>query len=114
MACGHDVLQIWQWILHNWDDNSNIKLLKNCYNALPVKGKVIVVEHLLPKITNPDNLHDKLAFQFDLAMLVSFGAGARERTECEMRQLAFAAGFTQVNLIMDADSLSIIEMQKGL
>ena len=114
MACGHDVLQIWQWILHNWDDNSNIKLLKNCYNALPAKGKVIIVELLLPEITNPDNLHDKVAFHSDLTMLVAFGAGARERTECEMRQLALAAGFAQVNVIMDADALSIIEMHKGL
>ena len=114
MACGHDVLQILQWILHDWDDNSNVKLLKNCYNALPAKGKVIVVEYILPEITNPDNLHDKLAFHCDLGMLVTFGAGARERTERELRQLALAAGFAQVNLIVDADSLTIIEMHKGL
>ena len=114
MARGHDVWQIWQWILHDWDDVSNIKLLKNCHNALPAKGKVIVVEYLLPEITNPDKLNDKLAFHFDLSMLVSFGAGARERTEHEMRQLALAAGFAQVNLIVHADSLSIIEMHKDL
>jgi hypothetical protein len=95
-----------------WDDNSNIKLLRNCHNALPAKGKVIVVEYLLPEITNPDNLHDKLVFQFDLSMMAVLVDGAKERTEREIRQLALAAGFAQVNLIMNADSLSIIEMHK--
>ncbi len=111
MSCGHGVLH-WQWVLHNWDDNNVIKLLKNCHNALPAKGKVIVVEYLLPEITNPDNLHDKLTFQVDLSILAAHAVGARERTEREMQQLALAAGFAQVNLIMDADSLSIIEMHK--
>jgi hypothetical protein len=111
LACGHGVLH-WQWVLHMWDDNSNIKLLRNCHNALPAKGKVIVVEYLLPEITNPDNLHDKLVFQFDLSMMAVLVDGAKERTEREIRQLALAAGFAQVNLIMNADSLSIIEMHK--
>jgi caffeic acid 3-O-methyltransferase len=111
LTWGHGVLY-WQWILHNWDDNNNIKLLRNCYNALPAKAKVIVVENLLPEITNPDSLHDKVTFGIDLSMLVAHKDGARERTEREIRQLALTAGFAQVNLIMDADSLSIIEMHK--
>lgn len=101
-----------KWILHDWDDDSNIKLLKNCYNALPAKGKVIVVEYILPEITDPDNLHDKFVFQLDLKMLAVLAVGARQRTEREIRQLALAAGFAQVNLVMEADSSSIIEMHK--
>jgi hypothetical protein len=101
-----------KWILHNWDDDDNIKLLKNCHAALPAKGKVIVVEYVLPEITNPDSLHDKLAFHMDFVMLAMFVVGARERTEREIRQLALAAGFAQVNFIVDANALSIIEMHK--
>lgn len=33
-----------KWILHNWSDDLCIKLLKNCYDAIPSDGKVIVVE----------------------------------------------------------------------
>jgi caffeic acid 3-O-methyltransferase len=111
VACGHFVL-LWQWVLNNWDDNNIIKLLKNCYNALPAKGKVIIVEYILPEITDPDNLHDKFVFQLDLKMLAVLAVGARQRTEREIRQLALAAGFAQVNLVMEADSSSIIEMHK--
>jgi hypothetical protein len=107
MACGHGLCH-WQWIIHNWDDDNTIKLLKNCHTALPVKGKVIVVEY----IANPDNLHDQLAFKMDFSMLAIFVDGARERTEREIRRLALAAGFAQVDLIVEANALSIIEMHK--
>ena len=70
------------------------------------------MEYLLSEITNPNSLHDKLTFGVDLSMLTTHSDGARERTEREMRQLGMAAGFAQVNLIMEADSLSIIEMHK--
>ena len=98
--------------MNNWDDNNNIKLLKNCHNALPAKGKVIVVDFIVPEITNPNSLHDKLVFQLDLKMLAVLGVGARQRTKREIRQLALAAGFSQVNVIMVIDSSSIIEMHK--
>jgi hypothetical protein len=111
LACGHFVLH-WQWILNNWDDNNNIKLLRNCHNALPAKGKAIVVDYILPETTNPDSLHDKLVFQLDLKMLAVLGVGSRQRTEREIRQLSLAAGFSQVKLIMSTDSSSIIEMHK--
>ena len=60
-----------------------------------------------------DSLHDKMVFQMDLAMLAILAVGARERTEHEMRQLALAAGFARVKLIMDADSPYIMEMHKN-
>ncbi|XP_076953301.1 cathecol O-methyltransferase 1-like [Bidens hawaiensis] len=37
-----------KWILHDWSDNFCVKLLKNCYKALPKNGKVIIVEAILP------------------------------------------------------------------
>jgi caffeic acid 3-O-methyltransferase len=37
-----------QWILHDWSDEQCLKLLKNCYDATPNDGKVIVVEAVLP------------------------------------------------------------------
>ncbi|KOM57217.1 hypothetical protein LR48_Vigan11g024900 [Vigna angularis] len=33
-----------KWILHDWDDEEFVKLLKNCYKAIPSDGKVIVVD----------------------------------------------------------------------
>ncbi|RZC54399.1 hypothetical protein C5167_013249 [Papaver somniferum] len=39
-----------KWILHDWSDEYCLKLLKNCYEALPDCGKVIVVEANLPAV----------------------------------------------------------------
>ncbi|PWA35268.1 Caffeate O-methyltransferase (COMT) family [Artemisia annua] len=37
------------WILHDWSDADSLKILKNCYKALPENGKVIVTEFVLPE-----------------------------------------------------------------
>ncbi|KAF2283205.1 hypothetical protein GH714_043537 [Hevea brasiliensis] len=37
-----------KWILHDWSDEHCLKLLKNCYEAIPDDGKVIVVDAVLP------------------------------------------------------------------
>ncbi|KAK7824643.1 eugenol o-methyltransferase [Quercus suber] len=39
-------------ILHNWCDEYCMKLLRNCYEALPNNGKVVIIELLMPKSPN--------------------------------------------------------------
>ena len=41
-----------KWILHDWSDEHCATLLKNCYDALPAHGKVVLVECILP--VNPE------------------------------------------------------------
>ncbi|KAL3500454.1 hypothetical protein ACH5RR_039547 [Cinchona calisaya] len=36
-----------KWILHDWDDEHCLKLLRNCYTALPEDGKIIIVEGIV-------------------------------------------------------------------
>ncbi|KAK2634433.1 hypothetical protein Ddye_029225 [Dipteronia dyeriana] len=48
-----------KWICHNWNDEHCLKLLKNCYEALPENGKVIVCECILPVTPDP-SLESKL------------------------------------------------------
>ncbi|TVU25395.1 hypothetical protein EJB05_27890, partial [Eragrostis curvula] len=78
-------------VLHDWGDKECIKILKNCYTALPVNGKVIVLECILPA-SPVSTLAAQGAFEFDLAMLISFASG-KERTEQEITRLAMEAGF---------------------
>ncbi|KAI5674217.1 hypothetical protein M9H77_14581 [Catharanthus roseus] len=40
-------------VLHNWDDDHCLRLLKNWYKALPESGNLIVVDAIIPM--NPDN-----------------------------------------------------------
>ena len=47
------------------DDKQCLELLKNCYEALPVKGKVIIVDSVI--LESPDTkLLVKSVYQFDL------------------------------------------------
>ncbi|CAA6656102.1 unnamed protein product [Spirodela intermedia] len=77
-------------ILHNWSDEHCLKVLKNCWNALPEQGKVIVVERILPEAPETTRNAQGL-FHMDLIMLVQT-PGGKERTEKEFESLAKGAG----------------------
>ncbi|KAI3762208.1 hypothetical protein L1987_52633 [Smallanthus sonchifolius] len=79
-----------KWILHNWSDDDCVKLLKNCYKALPVYGKVIIVEEILPFVSDTSS-STKLCTQLDVKMMAFLGG--KELTEDEFVALAKGAGF---------------------
>ncbi|KAL5223256.1 hypothetical protein ABZP36_027969 [Zizania latifolia] len=81
-----------KWILHDWSDDHCARLLKNCYDALPPHGKVIVVECVLP--VNPEATpRAQGVFHVDMIML-AHNPGGKERYEREFEDLARGAGFT--------------------
>ncbi|KAF7145224.1 hypothetical protein RHSIM_Rhsim04G0105200 [Rhododendron simsii] len=53
-------------VLHDWNDDLCLKLLKNCYKALPDNGKIIAAEGILPEM--PDSAR-KGIFLMDLQMM---------------------------------------------
>ncbi|KAF7026562.1 hypothetical protein CFC21_038670 [Triticum aestivum] len=80
-----------KWILHDWSDEHCGTLLKNCYNALPPHGKVVLVECILP--VNPEATPKAQGvFHVDMIML-AHNPGGRERYEREFEALAKGAGF---------------------
>jgi len=81
-------------VIHDWDDDEAVTILKECRRAMAPNGKVLVVENVLSTV-------DVGAFGalLDLNMLVM--TGGRERTENEFRQLFDAAG---LNVTDDADA----------
>ncbi|XP_043708578.1 caffeic acid 3-O-methyltransferase-like isoform X1 [Telopea speciosissima] len=99
-------------ILHNWSDNHCLKLLKNCYEALPEDGKVIVVETLLSPVPET-NLLAKEAFRTDLLMMTQH-IGGKERTEKDYRALAMDAGFNGCRLISRVFVSSVLEFHKTI
>ncbi|XP_062197344.1 probable inactive methyltransferase Os04g0175900 [Phragmites australis] len=80
-----------KWILHMQNDEDCIKILKNCHRALPDKGKVIVVQSVLPE-TPESTPAARDSFTMDIIMLVNFNGG-KDRTEQEYAKLARDAGF---------------------
>ncbi|XP_022722179.1 caffeic acid 3-O-methyltransferase 1-like [Durio zibethinus] len=101
-----------KWILHGLDDKRCVELLKNCYEALPVNGKVIIVDLVIPE--SPDtNLLVQSAYQFDLFMMHVNESG-KERREKEFESLAKGAGFSRIRVACYAYSLSVVEFYKNV
>ncbi|KAJ0967137.1 hypothetical protein J5N97_024054 [Dioscorea zingiberensis] len=98
-----------KWILHNWSDEDCVKLLKNCWNALPENGKVIISETLIPD-TPEDTDSAKNSFHADLVMLAYFGA--KERTEKEYECLAKQSGFSGFKVVFGVYGFYIMEFYK--
>jgi hypothetical protein len=74
-------------ILHDWNDEECVQLLKTIHNSAADGGRIWIIEHL---ITEPDTPHfSKL---FDIHMMC-WGTG-RERTPAEYAALLERAGWT--------------------
>lgn len=93
---------IMKWIIHDWNDEQSMAIMKNCQRALPENGKLILVEAVVPP---GDEMH--FAKFIDLNMLVM--TGGRERTEEEFRQLYEAAGFLLNRIVPTESPFSVIE-----
>nr|UYE91531.1 putative glycosyltransferase [Anoectochilus roxburghii] len=99
-----------KWVLHDWDDEDSLRILKNCRKAIPENGKVIVVDSLLPeKPDSADLTHCVL--HADMFMLLESPSG-RERTEKEFRVLAEKSGFSAFNVVCNFSNAWIMEFSK--
>ncbi|PHT53548.1 hypothetical protein CQW23_08010 [Capsicum baccatum] len=88
-----------KWICHDWSDDHCIKLLKNCYEALPANGKVIIAECILPEA--PDtSAATKSKVHGDIIML-AHNPGGKERNEKEFEALVKGASFRGFHLVRD-------------
>jgi hypothetical protein len=74
-------------IIHDWDDASCLKLLRNCRSSMLGDGRVICVDAVLPPMGETGATPAKL---LDLNMLVSFQG--KERTREQWAALYRAAG----------------------
>lgn len=93
-------------IIHDWDDERAVKILKNIARAMNADGKVLIVELVIPTGNTPHA--GKI---MDLEMLVS--PGGVERTEAEYRELLAQAGLKLVRVIPSQSPLSIVEAVKN-
>ncbi|KAM7507709.1 hypothetical protein LguiA_018162 [Lonicera macranthoides] len=98
-----------KWVCHNWDDEHCLKLLNNCFKALPTSGKVILVEYIMPLAPNT-SIANKYITQLDNIMLSNFGG--KERTINEFQALSKAAGFSKIQLHSYDYIPSVVEIFK--
>jgi hypothetical protein len=79
-------------IIHDWNDAKAAAILAACRRALPVSGKLLLVELVVPPGFAPH-----LSHVLDLEMMVL--CDGKERTEAEYRDLLAGAGFRLTRVI---------------
>ena len=93
---------IMKFVIHDWNDEQCITILRNCRNALPKGGKILVVEMVLPEGNEPS-----IGKYLDVHMML-YGSGC-ERTEKEYRELFDKAGFELSRIVPTMSPFSIVE-----
>jgi SAM-dependent methyltransferase len=93
-------------IIHDWDDERSIRILKNCHRAMKDDGRLLLIEFVIESGNKPS-----LGKLMDINMLAM--PGGLERTEDEYRELFAAAGFKLMRIIPTEAPISIIEGVKA-
>ncbi|XP_024046928.1 caffeic acid 3-O-methyltransferase isoform X2 [Citrus clementina] len=101
-----------KWILHDWSDEECSKILKNCYEAIPESGKVILVESIVPEFPETDIVSKNIA-SLDVHLSNLF-PGAKERTLAEFKALATGVGFADMKVICRVYCYWVIEFYKTI
>lgn len=84
-------------VIHSCDDAQTIKILRNCGNAVPERGSVVVIERVIPD--GPEYHWSRLV---DMTMMVM--TGGKERT-----RLDYASLYTQSGLVLS----SVVDLPSG-
>ncbi len=101
VPAGSDAI-LMSYILHDWNHDDGVAILKNCREAIRPGGRLIVVDSVLKPGNEPD-----LGKPMDLHMLVMFGG--RERTGKEFEELFKDSGFQFRRIIPTRSPFSIVE-----
>ena len=89
-------------IIHDWNDDKSLAILKNCHAVMSRGNKLLLVESVIP----PGN--DPFMGKFlDLTMMLV--PGGKERTEDEYRELYDKAGFDLATIVPTSTEVSVIE-----
>jgi len=89
-------------IIHDWDDERCLTILRHCREAMNPGGRVLIIEMVLPVGDTP---HPGKVF--DMLMMVL--PGGQERTEAEYASLLERAGFGLAQVVPTASDVSVVE-----
>lgn len=91
-------------ILHDWDDERCLSILRNCRQAVATGGRLLVIEQLLPQANEPA----PETVLLDMNMLV-MTPGGRERGADEYARLFTHAGWRLSRVVPTETLFSILE-----
>jgi hypothetical protein len=89
-------------VIHDWDDDHAVTILKNVRQSMPKHGRLLLVEYVIQPGNDP--FPGKIS---DIIMLIT--ENGLERTEAEFRALLERAGFGLTNIIQTESPVSVIQ-----
>ena len=93
-------------IIHDWDDEHSITILKNCRRVMASGAKLLLMERVIPdEIETTSKSQNTLLSDLNMMVIVS----GRERSKAEYEALFKAAGFSLTRIIATQSVISIIE-----
>jgi hypothetical protein len=93
-------------VIHDWNDDRAVTILKNCRRAMGENSKLLIVEGVYPPRID-QSFASRRAVTSDVNMLVN--TGGRQRSEAEFRALYDAAGFTLLRIVPTQAEVRVIE-----
>lgn len=95
-------LYILKSVIHDWDNEHAITILKNCHRAMNGNGRLLVIERVIPSgnVPSPGKI-------MDIVMMVNLGG--HERTASEYKTLLNDSGFKLNGIIPTGSAMNIIE-----
>jgi len=93
-------------ILHAFDDETSVEVLKRIFEAMPNNGKILIMEAVIREDNKP--AFGKI---FDLQMMIGTDGG-KERTQKEFKNILTKAGFKFKKVIHTVSPFSIVEAIK--
>jgi len=89
-------------IIHDWNDEQSVAILKNCRKAIGDDGRVLLVEAVVAEDNEPSQ-----AKEMDISMMLY--PGGAERTESEYAALFERSGFHLAGVTPTRSMVSVVE-----
>ncbi|MED6137354.1 putative O-methyltransferase 3 [Stylosanthes scabra] len=102
-----------KWILHDWNDEECVKILKNCKEAIMSKdkgGKVIIIDMVVMEEDEKKGDDKSVETQLFFDMLMMVLLTGKERNEKEWAKLILSAGFSYYKITPVLGLRSLIEI----
>ncbi len=93
-------------IIHDWDDDSCIQILRNVHGSLPPEGRLVIFDTIIPEQPRTDI---GISLNFNLLVML----GGRERRLKEFEAVLRSSGFMINNVIRGAGIISILSAIKS-
>ena len=91
-------------ILHDWNDDKALSILKKCRETMSLGSRLIIIERIICDDENKNS-----TYLGDINMLITIGG--KERTEDEFKKLFNEAGFNLNKLTLTKSAFSILECE---